>query len=188
VGEGLSGGVNPLALLNVVVLAVATFLCWSFWSGKRTIPLYALALTALVGLLLASLCQLLNISVLVEPANALAIGFSFAGCAAGPSLWRDEMRKDLEKAPRLYAPLTTQDLRSWQGMLKLVERMGALKAALVYLAPWVVGLAVLELTLRPSGPLFDRTFVWVAHAPIAAFALLSAWYLYRASRRLVPGA
>jgi hypothetical protein len=180
--------VNPLALLNVAVLGMATFLCWSFWSGKRTIPLYALSLIALIGLLLAAVTQFLQITTLLEPANALAIGFSFAGCAAGPSLWQDEIRQDLEKAPRLYAAFTSRDLLSWRGLLKLVDRMGSLRTALVYLLPWVAGLAALETTLRPSGPLFDRTFVWLAHAPIAAFALLSAWYLYRATRRLVPGA
>lgn len=185
-GEGPLGGVSPLALLNVVVLAIATILCWSFWSGRRSIPLYALSLIALAGLVGAALAQLFELSALVETATALAIGFSFAGSAAGPSLWREELRKDLEKAPRLYTALTASDLLSWQGLLKLVDRSGSRKAALTYLLPWVVGLIALEVTWRPVTPMSDRTFVWVAHAPIAAFALLSAWYVYRAARRLVP--
>ena len=32
-----ANGVNAFAVVNVAVLAVATFLCWGFWSGKRTL-------------------------------------------------------------------------------------------------------------------------------------------------------
>ncbi len=185
---GVLSGISPLALLNVVVLALATFFGWSFWSGKQTIPLYLLSLTALIGVALAGVSQALQLTNLIESANTVAIAFSFAGCAAGPTLWRQEIERDLERTPRLYSAFAFRDFLSWQGVLKLADRYGPRDAGLIYLAPWATLLAVLELTTTPSGPLFDRTYLWLAHAPIAIFALLSAWYVYRSLRRLVPKA
>src|SRR5947208_3363133 len=180
--------IKPPDLVILVVIALATILCWSFWTGHRSVRLYFLSLVDLVGLLVATAAQLLGLQIVAEPANVAAIAFSFAGCSAGPALWREEIRKDLEKTARLYAPFAAADLLSWRGLLKVVDRLGARGAALVYVVPLLVGLAAVEATVSLSPLSTDRTPFLIGLAPVAAFAALSGWYLYAAARRYVPGA
>src|SRR5437870_2343470 len=104
---------KPPDLAILIIIALATFLCWSFWTGHRSVRLYFLPLVVLAGLIVATAAQLLGLSTLAEPANVVAIAFSFAGCSAGPAMWREEIRKDLEKTPRLYAPFAAADMLSW---------------------------------------------------------------------------
>jgi hypothetical protein len=178
--------VDPKNIVILVVIVLATIFCWAFWTGKRWIRLYFLVLSVLVGLIAAAVSQALNLASVVEPANVVAIAFSFAASAAGPGLWRDEIRQDLERGGRLYSAISPADFLSWWGVLKLVDRLGARGAALAYLVPLVVALGA-ALVLQPLGVAGDRVPFLIALSPVAVFSLLSTWYVYRAARRLVPG-
>src|SRR5437870_1278831 len=122
---------KPTDLVIPAVIAVATILCWSFWTGHKGVRLYFVALIVLGGLVLATAAQLLDWAGVAEPATVVAIAFSFAGCSAGPSLWRQEIQSDLDRTARVYAPFAPADLGSWRGLLKLVDRFGAGAAAVI---------------------------------------------------------
>lgn len=182
------GGIPIGQILGLGVVAFAIVLGWGFWRGKAGIlRLYLLSVVVLGALIIAAAAQLLNLENVIEPANAVAIAFSLAGLASGPSLWQQELRNDLQRA-RLYLPLSGRDLLTWGAWLKLVGRVGAARAAGGYLALFSLAFVAAALTVRPPGPSSDRTFFVVALAPSGLFAVLSAWYLYRGTRRVVPGA
>lgn len=180
--------VNPGQILILLVLVFATFLSWSYWRGRKGIlRLYIISIVVLIALVSAAASQALQIASVIEPANLIAIAFSVAGCGTNPTLWREEIRADLEQT-ELLAPLAPGDLFSWKGLLKAVDRIGARLAALAYLALFVAGLVAAGATVQPTGPVPDRTPFLLALTPVALFALLSTWYFYRGARRLVPGA
>lgn len=180
--------VNVKTIAMLVVIGSATIVGWSFWRGHKLMKLYLLSATVLVGLVLATVAQIVAIDGLAEAANGAAIAFAFAGACTAPSLWRDEIRQDMDRMPGVIGLFEARDFLSWKGFLKLVDRIGARGAALSYLVPFAVLLTLVELTIRPPGPDFDRGFYLIAFAPVVIFAFLSAWYVYRAARRLVPGA
>ena len=174
-------------IVKLVVIGFAIVLAWNLWRGQATIHLYFLCVLVLLALATAAMAQILDLMPVIEPASLAAIGLSLAGCTGGSVLWQQEMRRDLE-GTQLYRPLLATDLLSWRGWLKAVDRIGAGPAAVSYLALFALAIAGVALTVLPSGPAGDRTAAVVSLAPTAFFAVLSAWYLYRGVRHLVPGA
>lgn len=170
------------------IIAFATLVAWNLWRGQTGIlKLYLLSLLVLAALVLAAVAQTLDAPGLTETANSVAIFFSLAGCTTRPGLWQQEIGADLRET-HIYDPLRPGDLVSWRGWLKAVDRCGAAWAALAYLLAYAIALLAVGLTIRPPGPASDRGAFLLALAPIALFALLSSWYIYRGARRLVPGA
>jgi uncharacterized membrane protein len=81
-----------------------------------------------------------------------------------------------------------RDLLSWRAWLKLVDRVGARWAALLYFAVYMVAItAAITITFVDSST--DRTIYTIlpATAP-ALFAVLSTAWIYKSARHLVPGA
>lgn len=180
-------GLNPNTITSLVIVGVASAVAWSLWRGATFVRLYVLVLLILGGLIVATVSQLLGIAGVAEGASLFVIGFSFAGWASNPDLWRTELRRDLDRTV-LYARFRPRDLRSWEAWLKLVDRIGARYAALVYLAVVTMGITIAAATVPAAATGADRTPMVLALAPVVFFALLSAWHLYRGARRLVPGA
>ncbi|MSQ24409.1 MAG: hypothetical protein EXR58_07670 [Chloroflexi bacterium] len=181
---------SPSQAVILVILGLATLLGWNFWRGRTGIlPLYYVSVVILVALVIATGSQVLQLSGFIEPANAAAIYIALSACATNPTMWRQEVSKDLERT-RLYAALRPRDFLSWRGWLKVVDRIGAVRAVLVYLALFLAGLVGTALTAQPTTVSLapDRAPYVLVLAPVVLFALLSAWYLYLAARRLVPGA
>lgn len=177
-----------LAQISIlIIIGTATVVGWSLLRGATLFRLYWLALLVLAGLIVAAAGQIMAVRSVAETAILFAITFSFAGWASSPTLWRNELRRDLESTV-LYARFEPRDLRSWRAWLKLVDRWGAATASLAYVAILLAPLAAAAATVQPTGPANERTPMMLALVPVAIFALLSAWYLYRGARRLVPGA
>lgn len=174
-------------IVRLAVIGIAIFLAWNLWRGRALVPLYYLSLLVLVSLVASLVAQVEALTLAIEPANVAAIAFALAGCTGGSALWEQEMGRDLEGI-RVYAPFTFSDLLSWRGALKVVDRIGAGPAVLTYLLVFGLAIAGVALTVHPVGPFADRTALVLSLAPTGLFAVLSAWYLYRGVRRLVPGA
>jgi len=179
---------QPGQILVLVVLLFALVLGWSISHGHSAgIPLYVLALVIPVALLGGAIAQFLNADAAVESLNVIAIALSLAALPSHSSLWQEQMQADLRRM-RLVHPLRGRDLLSWRGWLKLVDRAGARRAALLYFGIYVVAIgAALGSTF--VGPTSDRTiYTTLAVLAPALFAVLSTVWIYQGARRLVPGA
>ena len=178
---------DPKEIASLVIIALATILGYTLWRNLAWFRVYWLVILLLGALLVATIGQLLQANLITEPANLVAIAFACAGLASSPTLWRNEMKANMESLV-IYGPFQGRDLLSWRAWLKIVDRQGARAAALIYLGIFGIVLAAAASTVQPSTPTGDRMALVLSLAPVAAFALLSSSYLYRAARRLVPGA
>ena len=178
---------QPGQILVLIVLVFALVLGWSLSHGHTAgVPLYALALVIPLALLAGGIAQLAGLDSVVEALNVIAIALSLAALPSHPSLWHEQMQADLRRI-RLVQPIAARDLTSWRGWLKLVDRIGARWAALLYLGLYAVaiGTALVATFGAPS----DRTvYTTLAVLAPAAFGLLSTMWIYRGARALVPGA
>ena len=175
---------------QVVVLAVllyAVVLGWSVTHGHSAgLPLYVLAAVIPICLLAGSIAQVMNAAGAVEALNVIAIALSLAALPSHPSLWREQMQADLSKT-RLVQPVAAGDLLSWRGWLKLVDRIGARRASLLYFAVYAISIAA-ALAGTFAGP-SDRTiYTTLAALSPTLFAVMSTIWIYRGARALVPGA
>jgi hypothetical protein len=180
---------SPGHVLILVTLLLALFLGWSYSRSRPgPVPLYALALAILASLASAAITESMRLPAATEVLNVVAIAFSLAALPSSPSLWEAELQKALQ-GTRVYRSLAPGDFRSWRGWLKLVDRIGAARAALVYLAPFALALTAEAAVAGSAWPGADtRGFALVALLAPLTFALLSSLWLYRAARHLIPGA
>jgi hypothetical protein len=176
---------TPVQLLVLGVLIFSIYLGWSLSRGHtRGVRLYLVALVVALSLFGAAASQVLGVPALVESLNVMAPALSLGALPSGPTLWEDQVRADLS-ATRLYRPLMPADMLSWKAWLKVVDKLGAMQAALGYMGLFVVALILDFAALMSAADAGDRAF---AIAPLSApglFAILSAFWLYRAARRLV---
>ncbi len=177
---------TPVQLIVLAVLGFSLYLGWSLSRGRDGgIRLYYVAAAIALSLFGAAAAEGLGIPALVEALNVVALALSLGALPSGPALWEKQVREDLEST-RLYRTIQPSDLLSWKAWLKLVDRIGARRAALGYLAVYALALLVALLALLGSTPIVDRAF---AIAPLilpGLYAVLSTLWLYRAARRLVP--
>ena len=178
----------PVQILVLATLLFSVYLGWTLSRGHAgRIRLYIIAGVIALSLYGAALAQVFQSTGLVEALYVVALGLSLGMLPAGPWLWEEQIRRDLE-ATRLYTRFVLRDLASWKAWLKLVDRVGAARASLAYLALFVLAIVGVIATLLLRGPDTDRAF---ALAPLSApglFCILSAIWIYRTARRLVPGA
>ena len=179
---------QPGQIFALLVLLFALILGWSLSRGHSIgVSLYVLSIIIVIALIASSVAQLLDARSAVEALNVTAIALALAALPAHPTLWQDQMRADLQRI-RLVQPLRLQDLLSWRAWLKLVDRIGARWAALLYFTVYVAAItAAVAITLVDSSA--DRTIYTIlpASAP-ALFAVLSTAWIYKSARHLVPGA
>lgn len=179
---------QPTQVIVLAVLAFAIYLAWNvFRSRTGGIPLYLVCVAIAASLVGSAAAQLTDLNAAIEPLNVIAVALSLAAMPAPFNLWEQQMARDLQRT-RVYGSLRPADLLTWRAMLKLVDRLGARGAALVYLGGFTVALLLpLAATIR-SQPADAGLLVAVTIGVPAAFALLSALWVYRGARRLVPGA
>jgi hypothetical protein len=176
---------------QLVILGTLLFAVYCGWSLSRGRPpgvtLYALAVAVLVSLVGAAAAQLVGAAAVIEPLNVVAIALSLAALPASPSMWEEEVDRAL-RTTRLYQAVRPSDLLSWKAWLKLVDRIGARRAGLAYLG--VFAAAIVGALVAPRlGPSTEQAaFAVVTVVSPGLFALLSAGWIYRSARRLVPGA
>ncbi len=179
---------QPSQVFALIMLLFALVLGWSLSRGHSIgVPLYVLSIVIAIALIAGSIAQLLDARSVVEALNVTAIALALAALPAHPTLWQDQMRADLQRI-RLVQPLRLRDLLSWRAWLKLVDRVGARWAALLYFAVYMVAItAAITITFVDSST--DRTIYTIlpATAP-ALFAVLSTAWIYKSARHLVPGA
>ena len=174
-------------IVRLSVIGVAIFLAWNLWRGRALVPLYYVSLLVLVSLVASFVVQFVGVTAAIEPANIAAIALALVGCTGGGAIWEQEIGGALA-GMRVYTPFAVRDLLSWRWVMKGVDRIGAGPTALVYLLVFGAAIAAVALTVQPVGPSTDRTALVLSLAPTALFAVLSAWYVYRGARHLVPGA
>ncbi len=179
---------QPSQVFALIMLLFALVLGWSLSRGHSIgVPLYVLSIVIAIALIAGSIAQLLDARSVVEALNVTAIALALAALPAHPTLWQDQMRADLQRI-RLVQPLRLRDLLSWRAWLKLVDRVGARWAALLYFAVYLIAItAAITITFVDSSA--DRTIYTIlpAAAP-ALFAVLSTAWIYKSARHLVPGA
>ena len=178
---------QPGQIFVLVVLLFALVLGWSLSHGHSAgVPLYALALVIPLALLAGSVAQLVGVLAVVEALNVVAIALALAALPSHPSLWHEQMQADLKKI-RLIQPVAGRDLLSWSGWLKLVDRVGARRATLLYFALYAIAIAAA--LLATFGAPSERTiYTTLAVLAPAVFGLMSTMWIYRGARALVPGA
>jgi hypothetical protein len=171
----------------VFILAGAIYLAWSYSRGVTSrVPIYALPVIVTLSLLAAAVAQLLGAAGVVEVLNVAAIAFSLAALATTPRLWRLQVQDDLQRT-KVVEAFQPADLLSWRWWLKLVDRVGAGRAALCYLGVLAVAVVIALATL--GGVASDeRGLAAIPALIVLPFAGLSAFWLYRAAIRLIPDA
>jgi hypothetical protein len=178
---------TPVQIVVLLVLLFSVFLGWSLWRGHtRWVRLYVIATGVPLALLGAALCHALGAPSLVEALNVAALSLSIAALPGSPAMWEEQVRADLQ-ATRLYRPLEPKDALSWKAWLKVVDRIGALRGALAYLAIYVIALALAIATSFGTPSRVDPGFALAPFTAPGLFASLSTVWLYRAARRLIPG-
>ena len=179
---------DPGRAVVLAVIAFAIFLGWRFSrGGSGGVPVYVVAAVVLGSLVGAAVAELLQAERAAEALNVVAISLSLAALAGSEGLWVEQMRADLERT-RLYHVVHLEDFLSWRGWLKLVDRVGALRGALCYLALFAVAMAMAVLADWYGRPEADRGFAFIALVFPLLFALLSTRWIYHGARRLIPGA
>lgn len=179
---------QPGQIFALIMLLFALVLGWSLSRGHSIgVPLYALSIVIVIALIAGSIAQLLDARSAVEALNVTAIALALAALPAHPTLWQEQMQADLQRI-RLVQPLRPRDLLSWRAWLKLVDRIGARWAALLYFAVYLAAIAA-AVTITFVDSSADRSIYTIlpALAP-ALFAVLSTAWIYQGARRLVPGA
>lgn len=180
-----------MELGQIVVLGVLAYSIYAGWSysrgSARGVPLYAISLVVVASLLGAAAAQALELERTVEVLNVTAIALSLAALASSPGLWEEQIRTDLERT-RLYQPIQPRDFLSWRGWLKLVDRLGAVRAALAYLGVFGVALLAELVAAALQRPRGEGPFLFIALLAPCLFGLLSTMWVFRGARRLIPGA
>ena len=178
---------QPGQIVVLLVLAFAIFFAWSVSRGRTAgVPLYAVCVVIAATLLAGGVAQLFNAEGAIEALNVTAIALSLAALPSHPVLWEEQMKADLQRI-RLVQPLRARDLLSWRGWLKLVDRIGARRAAIVYLGIYAVAIAI-ALGATLGAPTERTIYTTLASLAPAVFAVMSTTWVYRGARRLVPGA
>ena len=175
-------------ILILAILVLALVLGWSHWHGAPgPVGLYPIAAAILLSLLGAAVAEAAGLPRVVELLNVSAIALSLAALPSGGGLWESQLRQDFEEM-RVYHRFRAADWLSWRGWLKLVDRIGARPAALLYLTAFTLGLAAELVAVVPSRPASDRELALLALSAPLLFALFSAFWVYRGATRLIPGA
>ncbi len=178
---------EPGRVVVIAVLMLAVYVCFSFMGGRKgRIRLYVLSLIVALCLFGAGVAQLTGLVGVVEMLNVACITLSLAALVSTPPLWEEQLRDDLEHA-RVYQSMRLRDFASWRGWLKLVDRIGARKATLVYFSVFVLGVVVQVFVFGLAQPDL-QPFVLLALLAPFLFAALSALWIYRGVRRVMPGA
>jgi hypothetical protein len=178
---------DPRSVLVIAILMFAIYVGWGYMSGRRgRVPLYVVALIVGISMFGAALAQLVQQSGAAEAFNVACIALSLAALASPPALWEVQLREDWERA-RLYQSLKGSDLVSWRAWLKLVDRLGARGAALAYFGVFCVGVGLELLVLGITQPSTAFFLMLALTAPVL-FGAVSATWIYRGVRRVMPGA
>ena len=176
---------TQIAVLIVLVLAV--YLCWNLLRGRTGgIRLYWVAVAVPLALLAAGVTQALNLSGAAEVLTLASIAFSLAALPAGPELWQSQMAADLQRT-RLFQPLRLDDALGWSAWLKLVDRMGARRAAFAYLAASAVALMASGVSFFLTRPGDAPGYGLLSLVPIGIFVVMCTTWIHRSARRLVAG-
>jgi hypothetical protein len=178
---------RPGDVATLIILVIALYFAWRVAKGSSGgVPLYALVISVPLCLFVVALGALLGRGPIVEVFMVAAVAFSLALLPAHPRLWEEELQADL-KETRVFQVMHAGDALSWRGWLKLVDRIGAGRTALAFLALEVVAiLCALPALLAMSGDI-PIGFVLAALFFPGLYAALSSLWFYRAARRLVPG-
>jgi len=180
--------VDPSRIVTVLILAFALYAGWSFLHGGRgRVSLYAVAACIAVSLFGALPAAALRMRGAVEALTLAAISLSLAALASTPGLWEAQLRAAREHA-RVYQRFRPRDFLSWRGWLKVVDRIGARSAAMGYFGVFALGTVGQLLVAWLSEPQVDRPFFLVALLAPLLFSVVSAIWVYRAVRRVLPGA
>jgi hypothetical protein len=178
---------RPAELITLVILVVATYFSWRVMRGSSGgVPLYALIAVVPLCLLGVALAGLVDQRRIVEVLTVAAVAFSLAILPATPRLYEEELRADL-KDTHVFQVFQPNDALSWRAWLKLVDRIGAGRAALVFLAVLVLAMLCALPVLLAMSQDVPPGFVLVTLVAPALFAGFATLWLYRAARRLVPG-
>jgi hypothetical protein len=181
------GVMQPGQIFILLVLIFSIFLAWTLSRGRTAgVPLYGICVVIAATLVAGSIAQVLNAQGATEALNVTAIALSLAALPSHPVVWEEQMRADLQRM-RLVHPLRASDLLSWRGWLKLVDRIGARRAAIVYLAIYAFAIAI-ALAATLGAPADQTIYTTLASLAPAVFAVMSTTWIYRGARRLVPGA
>ena len=179
---------RPLDIATLAILMIAVYFAWRVMKGSLGgVPLYALVVAVPLCLLGVALAAFVGSKPLVELLTVAAVGLSLALLPAGPRLWEDELSADL-KQTRVFQVIRAGDATSWSAWLKLVDRIGAGRAALVFLAVEAVAIACALPALLAISAEVPPGFALVTLLAPILLASFAAFWLYRAARHLVPGA
>ncbi len=179
---------RPVDIATLAILVVAVYLAWRVMKGSLGgIPLYPLVIAIPISLFGVAIAALLRNRPLVEVLTVAAVALSLALLPASPRLWEDELNSDLKRT-RVFQVVRAGDALSWRAWLKLVDRIGAGRAALVFLAVDLVAIGCALPALLTLSAEVPPGFALVTLLTPSLFALLGSYWLYRAARRLVPGA
>jgi hypothetical protein len=178
---------GPTQIAVLIVLGLAVYLCWNLLRGRTGgIRLYWVAAGVPLALLSAGVAQALSFAGAVEVLNLASIGFALAALPAGPELWQSQMAADLQRT-RLFQPVRAEDLLTWSGCLKLVDRIGAQRAAMAYLAASALALAAAGLSFMLVQPGDAPVYGLLSLIPVGIFTITCTMWMYRSARRLVAG-
>lgn len=175
-------------IVILIILVVALYFAWRVSRGSAgEVPLYALVITVPLCLFGVAIAALLGRTPIVEVLMLAAVAFSLAVLPATPRLWEEKLRADLADT-RVYQVFRAGDALSWRAWLKLVDRIGALRAALAFLGFEVAAILSAFPALMAMSAGVPTGFILAALAFPSLYALLATLWLYRAARRIVPGA
>ncbi len=179
---------SPGQILILGVLSFSVYLGWRYSrGGGGAIPLYVVSLSVIGSLFGAAGAETLELAAAVEALTVTAIALSLAALTSGPSLWEEQIGRDLQRT-RLYHAIRLRDFLSWGGWLKLVDRAGGARASLAYLGLFAVALTSQAVLARARRVASEEQFLYVALAAPVLFALVSTLWIYRSARRLIPDA
>ncbi len=179
---------RPVDIATLAILFVAVYFAWRVMKGSLGgVPLYPLVIAVPLCLFGIALAALVPSRPLVEVLTVAAVALSLALLPASPRLWEDELNADLRRT-RVFQVIHAGDALSWRAWLKLVDRIGAARAALLFFSLEVVAIGCALPALLAISAEVPPGFALVTLLAPSLFAVLGSWWLYRAARRLVPGA
>ena len=179
---------SPGQVLILGVLGFSLYLAWRYSrGGGGAIRLYVVSVAVALSLLGAAGAEVLDLAGAVEALNVTAIALSLAAMTSGPSLWEEQLGGDLRRT-RIYQAFHPRDFLSWEGWLKLVDRVGATRASLAYLAIFAIAVAGEVVVTRDRRGVSEGQFFYVALLAPGLFAVLSTLWIHQGARRLIPGA
>jgi hypothetical protein len=178
---------GPTQIAVLVVLALSVYLCWNLLRGRTGgVRLYWVAVVVPFALLAAGVAQALRLDGAVEVLNVASIALALAALPAGSQLWQTQMAEDLKRT-HLIQPFHAGDLLTWSGWLKLVDRIGAPRAAISYLAASVLGLVAAGLSFVLARPGDAPVYGLLSLIPVGIFVAMATRCMFRSARQLVAG-